>query len=50
MDFEDDGWVIQDVVLDTCAFDVTASDSGAVHEHGHEAGDAGEAAKLPAEL
>ena len=49
--FEDDGWVIDDVILDTCAFGVTGSESGAVHKHGHEAeaGDTGEAGKLPAE-
>ena len=48
--FEDDGWVIDDVILDTCAFGgVTASESGAVREHGHETGNAGEAAKPPAE-
>ena len=33
---EDDGWVIDDVTLDTCAFDGPALDASAVPRHGHE--------------
>ena len=33
---EDDGWVIDDFTLDTCAFGVTASESKAKASHGHE--------------
>lgn len=43
--FEDDDWVIDDVILDTCAFGVTTSESEAVPRHAHET----DAGKLPAE-
>jgi hypothetical protein len=33
---EDDGWVIDDVTLDACAFDAPAFDASAVPRHGHE--------------
>jgi hypothetical protein len=43
--FDDDGWVIDDATLDTCAFGVTAPGVEAIPRHDH----APDAGKLPAE-